>query len=132
MRRALAILVAACFALASQASASASGSGTRTTRLGELTMTTPRYLVAGRTRFEVQAEFGHVGWLTVTLVHGGARVSRGVLIATEPRTVALALKVPRRLEPGVYRLRAFYRPLGERPLTRQLRLAVRGPRGRSG
>ncbi len=92
--------------------------------MGSLLLRTPRRFVAGRTRLRISAKFEHVGWLTVTLLKGGRRIARGALIATEPDTIGLALKVPGTLRPGAYRLTARYRPLGERARAKRLRLTV--------
>lgn len=126
LQKATLLSLAACLILAAAApAASASADGTRSTTVGSLRLTTPEHLVAGQARLRVSARFEHVGWLDVTLLRGKERIARGRLIATSPRTVGLALKVPKTLRPGPCRLTARYRPLGERARARRLRLTVR-------
>jgi|GEM_PF-5343273 len=112
--------------LAASALGKANGGGTRSATVGKLKITAPSSFTAGRTRLKLTATFGQPGSLEVTLLKGKRPIARGKLLATQPGTAGVALKVPKQLPPGAYQLTVTYRPSSGKPLTKQLGLTVRG------
>ncbi|MBS1679716.1 MAG: PKD domain-containing protein [Actinobacteria bacterium] len=102
----------------------AGGGGTRSATLGKLKITAPKSFRAGQSPLKLNVTFGRPGSLKLTLLKGSARISRGTLVATKPGTAGLALKVPKALRPGAYKLAATFQPRGEKALTKSLPLTV--------
>ncbi|MBS1888019.1 MAG: PKD domain-containing protein [Actinobacteria bacterium] len=100
------------------------GGGSRSATLGKLRIMAPRSFRSGLRLLKVNVTFGRAGSLRLTLMKGAARISRGTMVATRPGTAGLALRVPKTLAPGAYKLEATFRPGGGKALTKSLPLTV--------
>ncbi|MBS1879727.1 MAG: PKD domain-containing protein [Actinobacteria bacterium] len=100
------------------------GGGTRSATLGKLRIIAPRSFRSGRAQLKLSVTFVRAGSLKLTLTKGSARISRGTLAATKPGTAGFALRVPKTLRPGAYKLEASFQPRGEKAVTKSLPLTV--------
>lgn len=103
------------------------GGGTQQTAVGALRIVAPKRFDRTRRRLPLRATLSQAGTVEVQLLRAGRRVARGTLRAKKAGTTGLALKLPKRLKAGSYRLRVVYRPRSGKAVTRTLTVAFRSP-----